>query len=213
MTADNGFSTENRAVSPVIAVILMVAITVILASVVGTFVLDIGSSLSEGPPSAVFSAEQEEMTIGGLQTPVVSLTVESTADTLREKQLFVTVNGNTAFGRDPDRHGGDGVALLWATVEQYRPYGIDWDSSETLAVGEEATVVGQWSSFVGYQERPGGLDSKWNYRKNNGDQLGIYNNGQHRFVKRDTGLSQGDVIRIVWQSTDQSQILYEYTVQ
>jgi len=44
--------TEDRAVSPVIGVILMVAITVILAAVIGAFVLGLGDSVSETAPSA-----------------------------------------------------------------------------------------------------------------------------------------------------------------
>jgi flagellin-like protein len=44
--------TEDRAVSPVIGVILMVAITVILAAVIGTFVLGLGDSVSQAAPQA-----------------------------------------------------------------------------------------------------------------------------------------------------------------
>ena len=40
---------EDRGVSPVIGVILMVAITVILAAVIGTFVLGLGDSLNQAP--------------------------------------------------------------------------------------------------------------------------------------------------------------------
>ncbi|KAB1198465.1 MULTISPECIES: type IV pilin [Haloferax] len=47
--------TEDRAVSPVIGVILMVAITVILAAVIGTFVLGLGDQVSETAPQASFS--------------------------------------------------------------------------------------------------------------------------------------------------------------
>jgi len=43
---------SDRAVSPVIGVILMVAITVILAAVIGTFVLDLGQSAGNSAPSA-----------------------------------------------------------------------------------------------------------------------------------------------------------------
>ncbi|ELK56003.1 hypothetical protein D320_01493, partial [Haloferax sp. BAB-2207] len=39
--------TESRAVSPVIGVILMVAITVILAAVIGTFVLGLGDQVGD----------------------------------------------------------------------------------------------------------------------------------------------------------------------
>jgi len=47
--------TEDRAVSPVIGVILMVAITVILAAVIGTFVLGLGDQVSESAPQAQFT--------------------------------------------------------------------------------------------------------------------------------------------------------------
>ena len=45
---------SERAVSPVIGVILMVAITVILAAVIGVFVLEFGSSVSDSPPTVKF---------------------------------------------------------------------------------------------------------------------------------------------------------------
>jgi len=44
-----GLFTDDDAVSPVIGVILMVAITVILAAVIGAFVLDIGGSQESAP--------------------------------------------------------------------------------------------------------------------------------------------------------------------
>jgi len=56
--------TETRndsAVSPVIGVILMVAITVILAAVIGTFVLGLGDSVQE-TPSAGVEVDQEANT-------------------------------------------------------------------------------------------------------------------------------------------------------
>jgi flagellin-like protein len=49
--------TADRAVSPVIGVILMVAITVILAAVIGTFVLGLGDQVSESAPQAQFTFE------------------------------------------------------------------------------------------------------------------------------------------------------------
>ncbi|WP_251328312.1 type IV pilin [Haloplanus pelagicus] len=51
----NQLLTDDRAVSPVIGVILMVAITVILAAVIGTFVLGLGDQVSESAPQASFS--------------------------------------------------------------------------------------------------------------------------------------------------------------
>jgi flagellin-like protein len=50
---------DDRAVSPVIGVILMVAITVILAAVIGVFVLNYGNELQQSPPSASFTFDFE----------------------------------------------------------------------------------------------------------------------------------------------------------
>lgn len=52
-------SSDDRGVSPVIGVILMVALTVILATVLGTVVLDFASGVSEQPPQAAFDYEFE----------------------------------------------------------------------------------------------------------------------------------------------------------
>ena len=46
---------SDRGVSPVIGVILMVAITVILAAVIGAFVLGLGDQVSNNAPQASFS--------------------------------------------------------------------------------------------------------------------------------------------------------------
>ena len=57
MKPSNLFKTDDRAVSPVIGVILMVAITVILAAVIGTFVLGLGDSLGDNQPTAQLSVD------------------------------------------------------------------------------------------------------------------------------------------------------------
>jgi flagellin-like protein len=51
---------DDDAVSPVIGVILMVAITVILAAVIATFVLGLGDSLSNTAPQASFSFQYDD---------------------------------------------------------------------------------------------------------------------------------------------------------
>ena len=58
----HGLSTgdQKRGVSPVVAVILMVAITVILSAVVGTFVLDLGESTQETAQAGVSVEETGE---------------------------------------------------------------------------------------------------------------------------------------------------------
>ncbi|ELZ38677.1 type IV pilin [Halorubrum tebenquichense] len=57
MKPSNQSNAEDRAVSPVIGVILMVAITVILAAVIGTFVLGLGDQLGDTAPQATFTVD------------------------------------------------------------------------------------------------------------------------------------------------------------
>ncbi|ELZ39322.1 flagellin domain-containing protein [Halorubrum saccharovorum DSM 1137] len=57
MNFKTAFQDSDRAVSPVIGVILMVAITVILAAVIGTFVLGLGDQLGDSTPQASFDID------------------------------------------------------------------------------------------------------------------------------------------------------------
>ena len=55
----NQLLNDDDAVSPVIGVILMVAITVILAAVIATFVLGLGEQVSDTAPNTSFSFDFE----------------------------------------------------------------------------------------------------------------------------------------------------------
>ena len=81
--------TEDRAVSPVIGVILMVAITVILAAVIGTFVLGLGDQVSESAPQASFSFEFND-------SDGVNITHEG-GETLEAGNINVSGDGTTAL--------------------------------------------------------------------------------------------------------------------
>ena len=76
--------TEDRGVSPVIGVILMVAITVILAAVIGAFVLGLGDQASNTAPQASFSFDFSE-------DDTVTVT-HTGGDTIQNSSL--TLNGN-----------------------------------------------------------------------------------------------------------------------
>ncbi|PHQ47361.1 type IV pilin [Halorubrum sp. C3] len=60
MKINNQSNADDRAVSPVIGVILMVAITVILAAVIGTFVLGLGDQLGDTAPQASFTVDSAD---------------------------------------------------------------------------------------------------------------------------------------------------------
>ena len=92
MNIKSQLNSEDRAVSPVIGVILMVAITVILAAVIGTFVLGLGDQLGDSAPQASFSTDNVvNVSDGG-----INFDIEKTGgQDLTASDLRVTVNGTT----------------------------------------------------------------------------------------------------------------------
>ncbi|ELZ49666.1 hypothetical protein C464_04291 [Halorubrum coriense DSM 10284] len=74
--------------SPVIGVILMVAITVILAAVIGTFVLGLGDQLGDTAPQATF-------TVDGNDSSVINVT-KTGGQTLDTSDLTLSVDGERA---------------------------------------------------------------------------------------------------------------------
>ena len=114
LTADD----ENRAVSPVIGVILMVAITVILAAVIGTFVLGLGDQVQQTSPNAQWDWEEDSannnLTItheGGDPVEVTTLSttgvIEANGTELRNAGVTEVKSG---FGVD-ELSAGDSATL------------------------------------------------------------------------------------------------------
>jgi flagellin-like protein len=87
---------DERGVSPVIGVILMVAITVILAAVIGTFVLGLGDSVQQNAQAGV-SFEQTSS-----DTVVVTLNSMQRADS-------VSIEGQ-------DNSGGTSLSVTTSTL-------------------------------------------------------------------------------------------------
>ena len=95
--------TDDRGVSPVIGVILMVALTVILATVLGTVVLDFTGSISAQPPQAAFDYEftDENVTIthvSGDQMDNASLSVQIGEKEALEDRVEDGWNGDITAG-------------------------------------------------------------------------------------------------------------------
>jgi len=120
---------SDRGVSPVIGVILMVAITVILAAVIGAFVLGLGDQVSNNAPQASFSFDFDS------DNNNVTVT-HNGGDNIESSALNVTNSsgGSVAFTEDPVRTG-DSVTLNYSTGDTIR---VIWSnpaggSSNTLA--------------------------------------------------------------------------------
>jgi flagellin-like protein len=102
---------DERAVSPVIGVILMVAITVILAAVIGTFVLGLGDQLGDTTPQASLDISADSGTI----------TIEHTGgDELRLSEFDIQVRNGSSLEDS-------------GTVSDLAP-------NSTLSVGESTTI-------------------------------------------------------------------------
>ena len=98
---DPSSSSDDRGVSPVIGVILMVALTVILATVLGTVVLDFASGASEQPPQAAFDYEFDSVDDNVTITHV-------SGDRIDSETIRITIGGDEAVsGTDSDFQGTD----------------------------------------------------------------------------------------------------------
>jgi len=120
---------EDRAVSPVIGVILMVAITVILAAVIGTFVLGLGDSLQQAPQAQINIDDADG------SAPVTDGEVENVlninhrgGDTIPEGEIRINVQG-------PD---DDSSQTVWdaGSNENYHYGGEDTNATIRLIDGE-----------------------------------------------------------------------------
>lgn len=110
--------TDEDAVSPVIGVILMVAITVILAAVIASFVLGLGDTAAQSTPQASFTFEYES---GG----PVTITHDG-GDTIEAQELYV--RGAKGSGADIDKS--------WDEIDG------DTEPSSEISAGNSVEITG-----------------------------------------------------------------------
>jgi flagellin-like protein len=143
---------DEDAVSPVIGVILMVAITVILAAVIGTFVLGLGDQVSNTAPSASFTFDFDESGYDGTGT---------------DDGLFASGDDGTAAGDAGTltitHDGGDSITDTQLTANDNDGNGpiastdlfgaagddVSAGSSTSITVGSDDTVRILWASSNG----------------------------------------------------------------
>jgi len=90
---------DDDAVSPVIGVILMVAITVILAAVIASFVLGLGNQAQQGAPTATigFDYEQIDDNPNSDNWGVLSVSHDG-GDSVSDQELYVRGSGYNVSG-------------------------------------------------------------------------------------------------------------------
>jgi len=114
--------SEDRAVSPVIGVILMVAITVILAAVIGTFVLGLGDQVQNNSPNVQvayqYASSGSEVdlvheggdTVDGNELDL-SIPASATLDTAPNSSSSITTGDIIAEASSLS--SGDSIQLIW----------------------------------------------------------------------------------------------------
>jgi flagellin-like protein len=123
---------DDDAVSPVIGVILMVAITVILAAVIGTFVLGLGDQVQDSAPQASFNFDYETGASNSELGGDGDLTVtHDGGDTILDSQLTATDGSN-----EDDVFGNSGSE-------------VSAGSSDTFSIDSDDTVRIIWNADSG----------------------------------------------------------------
>jgi flagellin-like protein len=146
---DDGDATD-RAVSPVIGSILMVAIVVLLSAVLGTFVLGIGSQ-SPTKPVTTFEHEVDRGLAGGPSSDWEVRVTYTGGDTVRAENLIVKIDGSRALdGGGTPLWTGSGELSPGDSVVVDDP--ASGTSSTGLALGDRVRVIwvdpGSGESFV-----------------------------------------------------------------
>lgn len=121
--------TEEDAVSEVVAVILLVAITVILATVVASFALGLGQQTRTSPQTA-FTWEYER-SVGN------ATIMHDGGDTIKERQLFVHGSG---FNDSYDHKAGSGGADMTDQGQWSGSASGSQDGESAVVAGDQVIV-------------------------------------------------------------------------
>jgi len=89
---------DDDAVSPVIGVILMVAITVILAAVIASFVLGLGNQAQQGAPTATIGFDYEQIDENPTTNWGVLAVSHDGGDSVSDQELYIRGSGFNSSG-------------------------------------------------------------------------------------------------------------------
>ena len=145
---------DDDAVSPVIGVILMVAITVILAAVIASFVLGLGDTADEVQPNTNFALDDvsvEEINSDDQSVLTVTLT---DGDSIDFEELVLRGSAVDEFDTSVEDDGWDVNGDTWNTGQSVAitedsdgdSPGLTWDSDNN---GEDVTLNIVWEESGG----------------------------------------------------------------
>jgi len=183
---------DDSAVSPVIGVILMVAITVILAAVIATFVLGLGEQVSDTAPNANFQDD----------TPDSSYTLDASA------------SGNSESGEVAQLTHASGPAIESDSLTLRRSD----DTELQTAVDNALSGVGTYSDGdVTVSTSVTGLNSGEEVSAGDSIELEITLEVANSFddggATQDVTILQDEDVTLVWTNDGSSATLKQYTFE
>ena len=124
---------DDRGVSPVIGVILMVAITVILAAVIGSFVLGLGENVSEPTQASLgFEAQSDtEVTVN-----------HNGGDSFENAKITARLNGNSYTNESLTLDPGGSMTLAESNFKNETGNPTFADQSVEFVVTIDSQTVG-----------------------------------------------------------------------
>jgi len=213
---------EDRGVSPVIGVILMVAVTVIIAAVIGSSALGLSEEIGETPPNAQFTVEETEADLQNddghpLKTYPLAKIAHTSGETVDMDSIEVRINGEPAYATI-------GPFALSGEVAGFDHVGTDDGNNDNrppvmtpkhvvgdrFTAGDEITLVLGTTHFGDEDLTISKSDGDNVYYHTHGDTIVNVINGESLGEGTGARLASGDVIEIIWESDGQSQLLYEH---
>lgn len=207
--------TEERAVSPVIGVILMVAVAVVIAAAIGSTVLGIGNSVSETAPQASFNIEQGEYTVTdaeGDQKTVTAVNITLTnGDDIKTENLDVTIDGKQAYSIVSP---GDPQYTIYPNIagSDHPQVTNPFDRrGETISVGETTTILGRTYYLENNDISLADDRTTYSYPPASDTLIEVTSND---ITVDDFEADRGETLRIIWSaSEDSSRTLYKYDIE
>jgi flagellin-like protein len=143
-----GLLTDDDAVSPVIGVILMVAITVILAAVIATFVLGLGDQVSNTAPQASFGFDWDGQSGG---SPADLTIAHDGGDSIPANNVYIRGNsdGGAALSQTWGNWSTNGISgttqisagnRIDVNVGPAAEIDVVWQSAQ----GSDSATLGDW---------------------------------------------------------------------
>jgi len=204
---------DDLAVSPVIGVIFMVAVTLIIAATIGATAFGLGSSLLDSPPQANLDTTQEDIVLTDADGESAEFTTvtftHDGGDSIDKEDIEITVDGTPAYATlDPADEFYD--SFDWYDM----PHILEpWDSvgSDQINSGDQ-TIIAIRTNEIENGEFILGQDIIV-YRFTGDQAVQIPSGGPLQLNKDEVELESGETVRMTWESDDRSVLLAEHKIK